>query len=598
MKLLSLLKQRFEQAEKFTKKNFTDDIERSINDYNANEPTYEEIVSAAGIGAYNKRYEFNIPMIFTNVEAMKSSLWDRLPDLIFRGRGANDSNKKKKVEAAYEYLKDKLHLESFAYEASHWFILGGFVSARSGFKSETYEAPMYDELGDPILNENGEPEMQTLYSYNDPVLEIFDPLKEKYSPESEFTSDASRVPFQFYTKLMNVEDIKRIYGKDVEPDVELKIDGYKTRDDEHSDIKRAKVFFYHGTLPEDVELQKDLEEIRISWQSGGEYYLIYTEKEILYGEQREERYCRLAKWYGNPHSFFGFGFGKIGRNFQKEKSIRRGQQIRLADVAAFPKMSVKNDGVNNIDIKKLQDPREEVVVLYASEAPQYMPLPDVSNAVTVGNDQVDQDAQRAFGMMDISAGAQQTSTVDTATGQTIFAEAAERRVKMAKKIFMNFYRDVVIMLLKLAQRYWDEQKLVTITDEDGNEYEETITAEDLKDVDFDKDIEIDAESATYNKDIMRQQYIAMYDKTKDDPLLNRRVVIQDMVRHGFDQPDPERYLKQSDVPPGTMLMDPNGVQYTVNEAGDLVSAQTQNELARPSGGSVAGDQSALQGSIQ
>ena len=598
MKLLSLLKQRYEQAEKFTKKNFIEDIERSIKDYEAKEPTYEEIISAAGIEAYNKRYEFTIPMIFTNVEAMKASLWDRLPDLIFKGRGSQDDDKKKKVNAAYEYLKDKLDLESFAYTASHWFILGGFVSARSGFKSETYEAPMYDEMGQPMIGPDGQPEMQTLYSYNDPVLEIGDPCKEVYSPESEFSIDASGVPFQLHSKLMNVEEIKRIYGKEVTPDVELKIDGYEKKDNETSDIKRAKVFFYNGQLPDDDEVKLNLKEVGIEWQAGVEYYLIYVEKELLYGEIRDERFCRLAKWYGSPNSFFGFGLGKIGRNFQKEKSIRRGQQIRLADVAAFAKIAVKNDGANKVDVKKLQDPREQVVIFYETEAPTYMQLPNISHAVTAGNDQVDQDAQRAFGMMDISTGAQSNSMVDTATGQTIFSEAAERRVRLAKKLFMKFYKEVVIMLLKLAQKYWDEQKLVTITDEDGQQHQETISAEDLKDIDFDKDIEIDAESATYNKDIVRQQYVALYDKTKDDPLINRRTVVQDMVRYGFDQPNPERYLKQSEVPPGTTLTDPTGIQYTVNEAGDVVSAQTQNELATPSGDAVAGDQSALHGSIQ
>ncbi len=106
MTLLTLLKDRYQQAEKFTKANFIDDMDRAISDYEAKEASLEELASIQGVGAINKRYEFVIPLIFTNTESMKASLWDRLPDLLFKGRGDEDADKKRKVEAAYEYLKD------------------------------------------------------------------------------------------------------------------------------------------------------------------------------------------------------------------------------------------------------------------------------------------------------------------------------------------------------------------------------------------------------------------------------------------------------------------------------------------------------------
>lgn len=595
MTLLSLLKDRFEQAEKFTKKNFIEDIERSIEDYEAKD-SLMKTANLPGLGDLNKRYEFVIPLIFTNVEAMKASLWDRLPDLIFKGRGTNDDDKKRKVEAAYQYLKDKLDLESFAISASHWFILGGFTSAYAGFKSETYEMPLLDDLGQPMMDADGQPMMQTLYSYNDPVLELSDPQKEYFSAESEFSIDSKNVPFQFRTKLMSVDEIKRIYDKEVDADTEVSIDKYNPKGDDKGDIKRAKVRFYYGSLPDKDEVKKDLKGLKVEWQSDGEYYIIYTLKEILYAEKRDERWCRLAKWYGTPNSFFGFGLGKIGRQFQKEKSIRRGQQIRLADVAAFPKYGVKNDGANLIDLNALKDPREQQVVLYESDPPILLQPGNLAEVVTASEQAADRDAQQAFGLMDIAAGAQQSSTVSTATGQTIFAEAADKRVRLAKKNFMKFYKEVVVMLLKLAQLYWDDTKLVTITDEDGKDHQEPITRQDLKDVDFDKDVEIDAEDATVNKDLMRDQYISFYDKTKDDSLVNRKNVIQDVARYALRSNNPERYLKQSDVPPGTVLTDPSGVQYTVSPSGDLVSAQAQNQLATPSGDPTASDPSALAGS--
>jgi hypothetical protein len=500
------------------------------------------------------------------------------------------------VEAAYEYIKDKLDLESFAINASHWFILAGFAVAHAGFKSESYEVPLLDNQGQPMIGDDGQPTMQTLYSYNDPVLELGDPQKEYFSAESEFSIDAKGVPFQFRHKLMAVDDIKRIYNKDIEPDTEISIDNYNKKDEEKGDLKRAKVYLYYGSLPDKDDIKKDLSELGVEWEAGAEYYVIYTSKEPLYVEKRDERWCRIAKWYGTPNTFFGFGLGKIGRQFQKEKSIRRGQQIRLADTAAFFKYAVKNDGDNKIDLNTLKDPRENLVLLYESEAPTILQPGNLAEVVTASEQAADRDAQQAFGLMDISGGSQQSSTVKTATGQTIFAEAAEKRVKLAKKNFMKFYKEVVVMLLKLAQKYWDETKLVTITDEDGQEHQESISREDLKDVDFDKDVEIDAEDASVNKDLVRDQYISFYDKTKNDPLINRRPVIQDVARYGFNIRSPERYMKSLEIPPGTILTDPSGTQYTINDAGDIVSAQTQAEMATPSGDPVASDASALSGS--
>lgn len=592
MTLLDCLKDRYSQAEKYTKANFIDDIERSVSDYDAREVSLADTIKSSGAKGINQRYEFVIPLIFTNTESMKASLWDRLPDLIFKGRGTDDEDKKRKVEAAYKYLKDKLDLETFAFAASHWFILGGFVSAFASFKSETYDAPIYDDNGTPQIDPlTGETSSQTLYSYNDPVLELGDPRKVFYSSESEYSINADKVPFLFRTKLMTVEEIEKTYGVKVDPDTELSINNYDAKENQ-DDIKRSKVCFYLGSLPEQVK--KEVKD----WESGVDFMVIYTDKKILYNERQAEKLCKLAKWYGQPNAFFGFGFGKIGRQFQKEKSIRRGQEIRLADVAAYPKWAIKNDGVNKIDISKLIDPRENIVLTYESDPPSILAPGDLSKVVTAAAQEADQDAQQAFGMMDISQGSQNATVVKTATGQSIFADAAEKRVKLAKNNFMKFYQAVVIMLLKLCQANWDEEKLVTITDEDGQEQEVSISREDLQGIDFDKDIEINAESASSNKDVMRQQYISLYDKVKDDPLIDRKPVFKDMVRYGFDIRSPERYLNKSTLQPGMALSDQMGNQYVVDKSGQVVSAQDMNELGTPSGqDNTPNSADALMGSI-
>ena len=121
-----------------------------------------------------------------------------------------------------------------------------------------------------------------------------------------------------------------------------------------------------------------------------------------------------------------------------------------------------------------------------------------------------------------------------------------------------------------------------ITDEDGESENVIVNASDLQDIDFDHDIEINAESVSVNKDVVRQQMIELYDKVKDDPLIDRKVIFKDMLRKGFEINDPDRYIKQSEIAPGTTLVNPQtGEQFTIDESGELLPAQ-QNADTAPS----------------
>lgn len=187
-------------------------------------------------------------------------------------------------------------------------------------------------------------------------------------------------------------------------------------------------------------------------------------------------------------------------------------------------------------------------------------------------------------MLDL-AGGSQSSITDKATGQAIFAEASERRMRQAKRKYIEWYEQVVIMLLKLAQENWSEEKIVNITDEEGKDEAVAVSSADLKDIDFDTDIHIDGESATYNRDVLRQQAIELYNITKDDPIVNRKAIFSDVVQDGFSKSNPERYIQEAPVAPGTALVDPNtGEQYIVDETGELVSQQMQQGMAEPTGG--------------
>ena len=178
--LLDLVKKRFTSAKKFTKKKYIDPVKRAMKDYDIDDAMAEDLSIKVDRHAFNpnKRYEMKIPMIFTNVESMKASLFERLPDLVIKGKGKDDEGKKVIVDATYEYLKDKLSLISIADQAAHWFILTGFCSAQCNFESWGQETMVTMEDGTEI------PQMD--YGYNDPIVEVCDPEKYYFSQNSKF----------------------------------------------------------------------------------------------------------------------------------------------------------------------------------------------------------------------------------------------------------------------------------------------------------------------------------------------------------------------------------------------------------------------------
>lgn len=591
---VSFLHTQIDKAKKFTEK-FIERNKRDVELYEGKHViTPSSVVDAGGdiVSVYNtsleQRYSVVDRLIFTNTESAKSAIFDQTPELIFKARNKEATAKEQIVKGVYEYLKDKLELRDFANDALHWFVLSGETTAYIGYKSEFYDAQAYDE-GEPIFDELGEPVTYRKAVYDDPTVSVCDPKKTYYAPASKHSIDMSEVPYNVKVDSMDVDLIRKTYGIKVEADVE--------EEEEEEDIKDktsnlATIYFYTGRIPAN---QKDYVE---DWDPTAEYYVILTKKKILLQERRKRRQSKRAKWYSHPNQFFGFGFGKIGEPYQLVKEQRRGQLHRAADVMAFAKLAVKNDGEEKLNPEEWKDPRENLVVPYTSQKPEYLTPPTVGDAVLKDLEQTESDAQAAFGLLDLSAGAQESTTTQTATGQTIFADAAQKRLKYGKGIFMSFYRQVVIEIFKQCQENWEEKKIITITDENGETAEVRVGKEELMDIDFDKDIDIDPESITANKDIIREQMIALYDKVKDDPLVDRKKVFADMVRMGFGVANPDKYIKEaSEVEPGTVLIEPQtGQQYIVGEGGEVVSQEVQAEMGQP-GVRTAQTQQGLMGNV-
>lgn len=590
---LPFLKGRLKLAQKFTKK-FQDEVARNVKDYEAEENTSKPANLQAIV---DRRYEFTIPYIFATHESMLSSLFEKGPDLIFNGRGASDDEKVQKVKATYEYLWDLLDLDSFMNEGAWWFILSGFASCHAYFKSEMHMEPANNpDTGEAMVNEDGIPVMIPVYDYNDPMVEIDDPNKVFFSPESKYSIDAKKVPYRFRETFMDTDLVEEIYGVPVSGNDSLDVDGANSDEEKKKfkdDLSGTKVYQYYGPVPKKYAENFTPEMIQKygEWKLNQSYYFAFCTNEVLdiSIQESDDQDCRIVKWLGRPNAFFGFGIGKTLAQFQRELSIRRGQEVRYADTCAYAKIALEKN--TTIDKKALLDPRANVVLTYTDKPPTYLIPPDLSQTIIQTEAKAREDAQFVSGMLDLSKGAQDSKTVQTATGQTIFADSAEKRIKKARKEMGKFLRSVIIMLFKLCQKNWDEKKTMMITDDDGNETEVEVSKEDFKDINFDIDIDIDLESITVNKEVMREQAIALYDKTKDDPIVDRRKVFKLLLRDGFNIKNPDSYLKPSELQPGMVLVDQQtGQSFTVGEDGELMPTEASTELAQPSGDPMASTQ--------
>lgn len=532
MTLLELLKYRLEISKKFTKP-FHEDVEKSLEDYECEPSEAEKLARLTNV---NSRYEFKIPYIFATHESMLSTMFDKTPDLVFKGRGKLDEEKAKKVEAIYNYLVDVCDLESFMVQGAWWFLLTGFVKSNVAFKKEYELVPVLDDFGNEVLDENGETMTRAEYTFNDPIVTVDDPKLSYFSPESKFSEKADLIPYVFDEQLMELEEIEQTYGIKVDADSELDIKGLKESKD---DLKRAKVYKCLTYLPQTEEIEKELEEHELQNSYKQLFHIVFTNKEILNIEPKQRPNIQVGKWHGAPTVFFGKGLGNKLRPFQKELSIRRGQQLRYADIAAYPKIGVEE--TSPVDEKALNDPREGIVLLYRDKPPVYLTAPDLSNTLILSEQKAREDAQFVSGMLDMSKGAQDSTVVKTATGQSIFAEMGERRIKQAKRQYSKFYKAVVIELLEQCKENWDEEKVITITDEEGNDVEARITGNDLADIDFTNDIDFDFESTTTNKEILRAQAIELYDRFAEDPEVDRTKLREFVLREGFNQKNPEQF---------------------------------------------------------
>ncbi len=562
MSLHKNLLAKLEIAQRFTKEHQAD-VKKWIEGYHAETPkpkTIEEIIER------DPRYQYTSKVIFDNVEKYRSSFFEKPPEVMYTKKGKEDEEKAKKITATWEYLKDITNFKQFMDETFTYFGLCGFTSGHVGYKQQTETA-----IGDDGVE-------YTRYIYDDPILEVYDYENEWFMPDSEFSPDAREVSY-FRKKKMTKSQVLDTFNKEIEADESILSDDIESeKENIKGELMRCGIYYYAGRLSkkdlfeyaqskseQPLEVDEEVKDV----EDDSFYYVVFTKKEILdvYKSPIEEPSCALGRWFALPKKFFGFGLGRQLEEEQKQESIRTGQLIRYADLLSFPKLAIdlKDSGT---DPKQLMQ-RDNPVIAYKEKMPQYLSPPSSNGAISAMQGQNQSNIQTNSGLMDISK-MQQTHTLNTATGQTAIQDSNEKRVKVAKEKYFDFLRQIIIKMYKYAQAEWKESKVQTITDENNNPEDVEIAPEDFIDINFDTDISINFENMSVNKDVIRQQSIAMYDKVKDDPLVDREKVFKKMLRDGFDEKNPDQYVRQSNVQPGMRFQGEDGQIYIADESGTIV----------------------------
>ena len=562
--LLTLLNSRYSIAKAFTKE-FHDDAKQAIDDYEAKDSQLKKD------GIYNKhvksgRYDIVIPYIFATHESMMASFFEKMPEIITTGRSAKGTQAANILKALYSYLEDKCDLDEFLGISSWWFFLIGMVSAHPDYKIESDgEAPQLDANGEPMLDDMGQPIMIPTYSYHDPVVSVDNMLKVYFAPDSEFTIDGKKVPYYFTDKLVEVDEIAEVYGVSVEADEELEVNDYDSKKNNTDDLKRAKIMYYSGRLPKS-EAQELLEMHNLEWKFGQEYKIYFTKSKMLLVEEAEKQ-CKLARFYAAPSKFFGYGLGKTLKPFQDDMSIRRSQMLRYADMFAYPWLMIS--GETKVDQKNIEDYRKKKPLIYSGDKPpEYLTPPPMPEVINQTDEAVRSDAQFTSGTLDLSKGAQETNTVKTATGQQLFAQSQDKRLQKARKAIAKYYREVVISLFKLCRDNWEDHKVITYTDDEGEDMEMEIAREDLESIDFDTDVDFNLDTVSVNQDIMSQRWISLMEQSAQLPFANNEKIYEKMLKESFKINNPESYVL---TPEEQMAMQPQ-----VDEFGNPLPPQVEN----------------------
>lgn len=503
-----------------------------------NNRIYEDIPSSLDLSVDNMqrtramlRKNKRLPsfVVFQSVESAKASLLDKLFNIVVKFRGGTDDDVRGIVENVIRYIEKQGGFEDIQIKLAHQYLLHGFVSAHATISDN----PREDEDVDP-------------------TIKVHEPSKTYFSADTEPNETQLDVPFVISEVLLSPSKIKRLYGVEHEA-------SDATTDSPDKQGNRVKCYVFMG----ECEYEDEYYQI----------FSVFSDKKVIHVSEIEGQVVRTASLFRRQEKVFGFGLAQLLQTHQAEKSIRRAQQIKAANKLAYSKWLIPKG--QTIDKNDLINDDVDAVISYDSDPkmggkPEVAKTPEMNPIVIQENERLDQEIQKIPGLFELSTGNNST-VVKTATGQSIFSESTEKLVKLRRRPLATMYLNLMIDCLKLAQANWTINKTVTVADPDtGEETEATINIERFKAIDLDKDVEIDVESAQFNRDIVKAQQIDMFNTLKDIPGIDIRVLAEQLIKNGYEEKNPARYFRKNGLQEGAKLIDQaTGQIYVVDKFGQV-----------------------------
>lgn len=515
------------------------------------------------------RDKVRIGYIFRKTENENSSIFDDQPELFIKGR-VNDYKVIEDIyNSAYDLLWDKQNLEEKIEDVGVYFELLGMGMIDSPYEvktkkvTEIVQSPVLDQFGQPIVDPmTGQPQTQPeekvyeVPTYDMPNAKVKNPFRIFFSPETIFNHklDTEHCPYYFEEDSWVKERIKARFNKDVaanekmytgEGDVDAEIDTSYEKGSAviSDDLKRATVYLYYGTLPEDLAKGiKDKDGNDVEWAWDKEYKIYFTKTTELEVTECEYEYkpLHIVGNYGLANKFWKFGDAKHLLPLVQELELYRSQILMHTRKMVNPKPLIES--ASEVDMEAFNDPRVGKPVKYTGTAPVYLSPSPLGREVEVGVEQARTDLEKTAPSFDLAGGGGQ-SEVRTPRGIATFSEAADKTSRRKRKKIARLIRQLIIFQFMQLGMYWspDDGKTLEI----GGK-EEAVTPEVLQvlsDPNLLDKVAIEVESLSVNRVQMKQDALDLWDAAIAAPqIFNVPEVARDMLQNAFNKRDADRYL--------------------------------------------------------
>ncbi|MFZ5650140.1 MAG: portal protein [Bacillota bacterium] len=407
--------------------------------------------------------------------------------------------------------------------------------------------------------------------FDNPFVERVSPKDFVIDPEVDYLS-WPKAKFMAQRLIIPLEDVKRnpefknteslkadsVMEKDYADDADLKL---KTGDEYKADIQRVTVWEYH-----------DASEGRIIYFANGHDEPLLV-KEYPYIEDSNNFPFEILHSIPVPDKFYTVAPGELMESQQAEKNLLRSRMATKAR-RAVGKLVVT--GTMDDAAKRAMQSDEEGAVAFASQGTTVnaVNIPDFSRDIYQYDNLINEDMNLVYGTNEYEQGILPDEK-RTATEASMLQSLSGIRKNMELQDYEDFCSRVARKLMARGKQFFDFERIVRVTGDEGAQYWRPYTKEDIQG-EFDTEVEYGSTQFS-NQALQRKQFMDFYSIAKSNPLINQVELTKELLKK-FDQPIDKLLVQQpASVPVVLSAAGQNTVNPTATEdtTGPML-AQIQN----------------------